>query len=52
LVNYLTATGIDAGLLFNFGAKSLQFKRKARHSRPSAPRPGDEKPHRAGELGL
>jgi hypothetical protein len=29
-VNYLTATGIDVGLLFNFGAQSLQFKRKAR----------------------
>ena len=27
LVNYLTATGIDTGLLFNFGAESLQFKK-------------------------
>jgi GxxExxY protein len=30
LVNYLTATGIDVGLLLNFGAVSLQFKRKHR----------------------
>lgn len=36
LVNYLTATNRDYGLLFNFGAPSLQFKRK--HRRPlSAP---------------
>jgi GxxExxY protein len=30
LVNYLTATGKDIGLLLNFGAPSLQFKRKHR----------------------
>jgi GxxExxY protein len=30
LVNYLTATNRDFGLLFNFGAPSLQFKRKYR----------------------
>ena len=30
LVNYLTATKIDFGLLLNFGAPSLQFKRKFR----------------------
>ena len=30
LVNYLTATGIDNGLLINFGAEHLQFKRKFR----------------------
>ena len=30
LVNYLAATGINIGLLFNFGANSLQFKRKYR----------------------
>ena len=34
LVNYLTATGIDNGLLFNFGAPSLQFKRKFRLYQP------------------
>lgn len=28
LVNYLTATGTKEGLLINFGAKSLQFKKK------------------------
>ena len=31
LVNYLTATNHDVGLLFNFGSASLQFKRKHRH---------------------
>ncbi len=30
LVNYLTATGIEIGLLLNFGAASLEFKRKHR----------------------
>jgi len=30
LVNYLTATQLDVGLLINFGSKSLQFKRKHR----------------------
>lgn len=30
LVNYLTATGIDHGLLINFGSEELQFKRKFR----------------------
>ena len=29
-VNYLTATGLDIGLLINFGADSLEFKRKFR----------------------
>ena len=33
LVNYLTATGIDDGLLINFGSPSLQFKRKFRQRR-------------------
>ncbi|MDY6240609.1 MAG: GxxExxY protein [Prevotella sp.] len=35
LVNYLTATGIDDGLLINFGADQLQFKRKYRVYRQS-----------------
>ncbi len=30
LVNYLTATGIDDGLLLNFGTPSLEFKHKYR----------------------
>jgi GxxExxY protein len=36
LVNYLTATGIDIGLLINFG-DSVQVKRKYRHYRPTKP---------------
>ena len=30
IVNYLSATGIDDGLLLNFGSQSLQFKHKYR----------------------
>ena len=30
LVNYLVATGLDEGLLLNFGADRLEFKRKFR----------------------
>ena len=30
LVNYLTATGIDDGLLINFGSQKIEFKRKFR----------------------
>lgn len=33
-VNYLTATRIDIGLLLNFGADRLQFKKKFRESLP------------------
>ena len=29
-VNYLMATGLDIGLLINFGAESLEFKKKFR----------------------
>lgn len=36
LVHYLTATGIDVGLLLNFGAEKLQFKRKSRVYHPPA----------------
>jgi GxxExxY protein len=36
-VNYLTATGQDFGLLLNFGAKSLQFKRKYRRNKDEPP---------------
>ena len=30
LVNYLVATGIDGGLLLNFGAERLEYKKKFR----------------------
>jgi len=36
LVNYLTATGVDNGLLINFGP-SVQVKRKFREYKPKAP---------------
>ena len=37
LVNYLTATEYDVGLLFNFGAASLQYKKKFRiYRKPDA----------------
>ncbi len=39
LVNYLTATGMDIGLLLNFGAPRLQFKRKTRTCSPKQPPP-------------
>ena len=35
LVNYLCATNIEIGLLFNFGADKLEYKRKNRIYRPS-----------------
>ena len=34
VVNYLTATRIEIGLLLNFGAARLEFKRKSRTYRP------------------
>ena len=33
LVNYLVATGIDEGLLLNFGAERLEYKKKFRLSK-------------------
>jgi GxxExxY protein len=36
LVNYLTATNHDIGLLLNFGSPSLQFKRKHRRKLPAS----------------
>jgi GxxExxY protein len=35
VVNYLTTIGIDEGLLLNFGAARLQFKKKFRQPRPA-----------------
>ena len=37
IVNYLTATGIELGLLINFGADRLEFKRKTRVYKPKQP---------------
>jgi GxxExxY protein len=52
LGNYLTATGIGVGLLLNFGAPNLQFKRKARQYRPSDPTPRDENSDSGAEFRL
>lgn len=37
LVNDLTATSLETGLLLNFGNASLQFKRRTRTLRPKNP---------------
>lgn len=42
LVNYLTATGIEIGLLINFGAERLEFKRKTRTYRPGKRRQDEQ----------
>jgi len=34
LVNYLVATGVDTGLLINFGPNGVDVKRKFRHFKP------------------
>ncbi len=43
IVNYLTATGIDTGLLLNFGTPSLEYKRKSRLLR-STPKNREDNP--------
>jgi GxxExxY protein len=37
LVNYLVATGIDEGLLLNFGTERLEFKKKFRRPKQQPP---------------
>jgi len=45
LVNYLTATGIEVGLILNFGTKSLEVKRKNRKlTSPSSVSPNQVNP--------
>ena len=39
LVNYLKATNTANGLLINFGAASLQFKKKFKEYQPKPPTP-------------
>ena len=41
LVNYLTATKFEVGLLINFGAERLEFKRKTRTYRPKKENRGE-----------
>jgi GxxExxY protein len=42
LVNYLAATGLDEGLLLNFGAERLQFKKKFRSAKTESASPESE----------
>jgi GxxExxY protein len=42
LVNYLTATGLNEGLLLNFGAERLEFKKKFRLPKTEAASPNAE----------
>ena len=54
LVNYLTATQLDIGLLLNFGAGRLEFKRKSRTYRAATARQdgqdGQDEQHQRDEL--
>ena len=42
VVNYLTATGLEIGLLLNFGSESLELKRKHRGYRGKQPPTGQD----------
>jgi GxxExxY protein len=50
LVNYLTATGTDIGLLINFGGARLEFKRKYRTYKPKQTE-GPERQKQTGSTG-
>ena len=41
LVNYLVATGLDEGLLLNFGTERLEFKKKFRQRTSNKDRSAD-----------
>ncbi len=43
LVNYLTATGKDVGLLINFGEKKVEIKRKVRVLPKDSPKKSQDK---------
>jgi GxxExxY protein len=42
LVNYLTATGLNEGLLLNFGAERLEFRKKFRLPKTESASPNSE----------
>ena len=44
LVNYLAATGIEDGILFNFGSTSLQYKHKYRTYHPNVEKTDESNP--------